>query len=176
MNMCNKNISIKFISFTKLTKEELLQILKWRNSDNIRQEMTHQNIISQDEHLNFCQKLKDRKDCIMCRIDWNNEPYGVITVSKIDNLKHSAEIGTYFIKHDLNIPAICMVYAGYLYQKLKLKEINFYTKKSNVKAVMFNLLKQGGKIIKEDEEYIFFRKDLDYSKLPNAGYKIIVDL
>lgn len=176
MKKNTQDISIKFINFTKLTKEELLQILEWRNSDNIRQEMTHQEVISQDEHLKFCKKLKKRTDCVMCRIDWNNEPYGVITVSKLNNFKHSAEIGTYFIKHDLNIPAICMVYAGYLYQRLNLKEINFYTKKSNVKAIMFNLLKQGGKIVKEDEDYVFFKKDLDYAYLPNLGYKIIVDL
>lgn len=49
---------IVFQSFVDLPKTKLLDILAWRNNDNIRKWMKSDSMISLDTHLSFVEKLK----------------------------------------------------------------------------------------------------------------------
>lgn len=110
----------------------------------------------------------------MYRVDCNGIPCGVITYRKIDPLKHSAESGAYYITGS-NIPAKSVLYSEVLRRSLGFKEIYSYIKKSNLQAVMFKLFKTKSKICGEDDDYIYFKEDVDYSyDVSSLPVKVII--
>ena len=54
--------NIKLLNFIDLKLEEKEMILKWRNHPDIRKWMYNQDEIKFEEHLNFIDSLKLRKD------------------------------------------------------------------------------------------------------------------
>lgn len=165
---------ICFRNFTTLDEAALLEILAWRNSERVRSKMVHSKEISPEEHLQFCASLKERSDPCMYSVDCNGIPCGVITYRKIDPLKHSAESGAYYITGS-NIPAKSALYSEVLRRSLGFKEIYSYIKKSNLQAVMFKLFKTKSKICDEDDDYIYFKEDVDYSyDVSSQPVKVII--
>jgi len=86
----------KIINFTALSREEKLEILKWRNHDDIRKWMFNDNIIEENSHLNFIENLKcDRKNYYWRLSDERNCGPGVISINKIDTINKNAYLGIY---------------------------------------------------------------------------------
>lgn len=147
---------ICFRNFTTLNKSALLEILSWRNSEHIRSRMMETSEISAEEHLNFCASLKNRSDMRMYRVDCNGKPCGVLTIKKIDLIHHCAETGAYYIEGQ-NIPAKVTYHAAELYRSLGIKEVHSYIKKSNLQAVLFDLLKTNAVMTGEDDNFVYVK-------------------
>lgn len=153
---------IKLENFIYLNDKELLEILSWRNRDEIRLKMITCEIISKESHLSFCHNLKNRSDCFYFRVSYNEKPCGVFSLQKIDKENHFAEPGAYYINGPKFLPHWVSKISAYMYQTLGIKEVHFCTRKENEQALLFNILKNRAEVVSEDDEYVYFRQSIDF--------------
>ena len=76
--------NIKLLNFIDLNMEEKEMILKWRNHPDIRKWMYNQDEIKLEEHLNFIDSLKLRKDKLYFLVKKEDEFIGVIDFLDLD--------------------------------------------------------------------------------------------
>ena len=76
--------NIKLLNFIDLELEEKEMILKWRNHPEIRKWMYNQDEIKLEEHLNFIESLKSRKDKLYFLVKKEEEFIGVIDFLDLD--------------------------------------------------------------------------------------------
>lgn len=76
--------NIKLLNFIDLKLEEKEMILKWRNHPDIRKWMYNQDEIKLEEHLNFIDSLKLRKDKLYFLVKKEDEFIGVIDFLDLD--------------------------------------------------------------------------------------------
>ena len=86
--------NLKLINFTDLKLQEKEMILKWRNYPEIRKWMYNQNEIKLEEHLNFIESLKSRKDKLYFLVKKEEEFIGVIDFTQLVE-KKSVHMGIY---------------------------------------------------------------------------------
>ena len=55
-------LCLRYTDFIYLSENELLEILKQRNSDYVRRFMDNDRLISVEDHLSFCRSLSTRTD------------------------------------------------------------------------------------------------------------------
>ncbi len=163
---------ISFISFTRLSEDELLTILSWRNRDEIRLSMDHPEIISAQDHLKFCKSLQGRQDLMMFRVSCNEVPCGVVTLRKIDKEHKSVEVGSYYIERGY-ISTMCSKAVSNLCLSLGLETLNSYVKKDNLQGMAHSILKYGAKVTKEDERYVYCSRPAAHSKLSDIEVEVL---
>ena len=86
--------NIKLMNFTELTLEEKEMVLIWRNSSEIRKWMYSQEEIELNDHLNFIESLKSRKDKLYFLVKKDKEYIGVIDFTEIIE-EESLHMGIY---------------------------------------------------------------------------------
>lgn len=86
--------NIKLLNFIDLKLEEKEMILKWRNHPDIRKWMYNQDEIKFEEHLNFIDSLKLRKDKLYFLVKKEDDFIGVIDFTQLVN-KESVHMGIY---------------------------------------------------------------------------------
>ena len=86
--------NIKLMNFTELTLEEKEMVLIWRNSSEIRKWMYNQEEIELNDHLNFIESLKSRKDKLYFLVKKDKEYIGVIDFTEIIE-EESLHMGIY---------------------------------------------------------------------------------
>lgn len=152
----NNKATLKFVNFTKLDDDALVEILEKRNLPNIREKMANSQVISKEEHLKFCHSLKTDKSKLYFKVLYNDEFVGVMDFQNIDYEKHSYEPGSYFFNEENTELAVhCSSAICYICLELGLYYPNIYVKKTNFQALMFNTMKLANSIIGEDEEYYY---------------------
>jgi UDP-4-amino-4,6-dideoxy-N-acetyl-beta-L-altrosamine N-acetyltransferase len=79
-----------------LDRKIQLQVLKIRNEEHIREWMFTQDIIKEEDHLAWIERLKDDQSQI-CLIITNSyaQPIGAVNLKKIDIINKNAELGFY---------------------------------------------------------------------------------
>ena len=86
--------NIELLNFIDLNIEEKEMILKWRNNPKIRMWMYNQDEIKLEEHLNFIESLKSRKDKLYFLVKKEEEFIGVIDFTQLVE-KKSVHMGIY---------------------------------------------------------------------------------
>lgn len=86
--------NIQLLNFIDLKPEEKEMILKWRNNPKIRMWMYNQDEIKLEEHLNFIESLKSRKDKLYFLVKKEEEFIGVIDFTQLVE-KKSVHMGIY---------------------------------------------------------------------------------
>ena len=86
--------NIKLMNFTELTLEQKEMVLIWRNSSEIRKWMYNQEEIELNDHLNFIESLKSRKDKLYFLVKKDKEYIGVIDFTEIIE-EESLHMGIY---------------------------------------------------------------------------------
>ena len=86
--------NIELLNFIDLNIEEKEMILKWRNHPEIRKWMYNQDEIKLEEHLNFIESLKSRKDKLYFLVKKEEEFIGVIDFTQLVE-KKSVHMGIY---------------------------------------------------------------------------------
>ncbi len=120
--------------FTKLSYEEKLMILEWRNHSNISQFMINKKV-NLNEHLNFIDSLKTNKSKKYFLVD----DIGVIYFSNITNEK--TDIGLYKNPDKKKVGSKLMnEIINYGFNEIKLKKLILYVYENNIKAI--NLYKK----------------------------------
>ncbi len=132
-------MQIKFDNITTLSKEEQLQVLDWRNSENVRANMLNQKIISKEDHLSYCEKLKKNNSTILYRVTVNGSPCGVVNFTDLDYKNKTGEYGLYVVDQRPGIG----LYLGrlavyYFFEILCFTQLNILVLSHNKNAIMFN--------------------------------------
>lgn len=82
-------------NFITLTDDELLMILSWRNHEDIRKCMNTTELIQENDHLQYCHNLINRKDVCYWMILKGELPIGVLCLIDIDYNNMTCEPGFY---------------------------------------------------------------------------------
>lgn len=87
-----------FKNFVQLSDEEKVEVLAWRNDDNVRKWMYNTDILDLQTHLQFIDSLQNCND----RFYWvvsneNSGKVGVVNVTNIDLSENRAELGYYLV-------------------------------------------------------------------------------
>lgn len=88
-------LKVALVNFIDLSQEEKKMILEWRNHERIRRWMFTQDIIELNDHLEYIESLKERKDRLYFLVKCNLKPIGVIDFTKIDLENGHSEFGVY---------------------------------------------------------------------------------
>jgi UDP-4-amino-4,6-dideoxy-N-acetyl-beta-L-altrosamine N-acetyltransferase len=129
-------MSFSLKNFTELGDTEKSMVLGWRNNDNIRKWMFHQELISLEQHRAFIDSLRNKKDALYFLLYENKDAVGVIDFTDIDLQKGSAEIGLYANPslHGVGKKLMQNI-ISYGFGHLKLKQLYTAVFKSNTKAI-----------------------------------------
>ncbi len=132
-------ICIELKDFTKLTYDEKVNILSWRNYPDIKKWMFNKDTIKLKEHLDYIDTLKRNKDKKYFLVKYYGRDIGVIDFINIDNYK--AEVGLYARPMLKGIGSTLMQkIIEYGFEKLNLKKLVAKVYKENVVAI--NLYKK----------------------------------
>lgn len=147
---------ITFKNFTKISQEEARQVYRWRTDPEIKQWMSSSESFSMKSHLDFIQNLKNNGSKKYYLVFFNKEPIGVFDLTNIDYSNNTCYSGSYFDSKYRKYSAVISKLASIIYKKYNIKKVLAFVKKDNYKALILNAMKLGGKIFKEDENYIYF--------------------
>lgn len=168
---------IELKNFTKLSKEEAIMVLNWRNHPNVASFMNNATI-SPKEHLEFLQSLKSAKDKEYFLAYEGEIPIGVIDFINI-KVGDSCEFGIYQnpnLKGQGNILMGALL--DYAFGILKIKELKAHVKCDNIKAM--NLYSKFGFIIEKEgkikgEDMYFIKLCFEkYSTICGGGGQSLV--
>lgn len=129
-------------NFIQLSDEELLMILSWRNHPDIRKCMNRSNLISEEEHLNFCHNLANRNDICYWMILKNENPIGVLCVVDINCYEKTCEPGFYLSPDVMGRGESIYVlsnYKDFLLNKLGFNGLVGHNYKDNVPSLTFTM-------------------------------------
>ena len=133
--------NITLINFVDLTIEEKKMVLSWRNHPDIKRWMYTDSDISLENHLNFIDSLKDRKDKLYFLVKKDDEYIGVINFTDIK--AESLEMGIYSKPSAKGLGSILLeTIIEYAFDTLKVKRIFAELFSENSKA--YNLYKKYG--------------------------------
>ncbi len=129
-------MSFSLKNFTELGDAEKEIVLSWRNNQNIRKWMFHQELIFLKQHRAFIDALQNKKDTLYFLLYENKDALGVIDFTDIDLQTGSAEIGLYANPslHGVGKKMMQNI-IRYGFGHLKLKRLYAAAFKNNTKAI-----------------------------------------
>ena len=159
--------NIQLLNFIDLKLEEKEMILEWRNHPDIRKWMYNQDEIKLEEHLNFIDSLKSKKDKSYFLVKKEDKSIGVIDFTQLVE-KISIHMGIYSnpnIKGNGKI--LLNIIIDYSFNNLKVKRIFSEVFAENVNA--HNLYKKFN--FKDISEKTINNKKVICMELENDDYK-----
>lgn len=124
-----------FKNFINTTQDERLQILTWRNSDRIREKMLDQNIISQEEHLNWIENLKNKQDRLYFLVYIDKKPIGVVDFTSLDFINKTGSFGYYTAEeYTLYAPLLEVELLKYFFCNLNFEKMKISVLENNGKV------------------------------------------
>ncbi|CAM2861175.1 UDP-4-amino-4, 6-dideoxy-N-acetyl-beta-L-altrosamine N-acetyltransferase [Helicobacter burdigaliensis] len=141
---------IRLKNFTKLSNEETIRVLSWRNHPKIAPFMNN-TLVSQKEHLEFLASLKTSLDKEYFLVYNEEIPIGVIDFIDIKR-GDSCEFGIYSNPNLSGCGKLLMeILLEYAFNNLKVKEIKAQVQCENIKAMKlyakFGFIKIGEKMM-----------------------------
>lgn len=92
-----------FKNYVVLSDEEKLQMLEWRNHEDIRKNMYNTQPIALDNHLMFIKSLETRTDRYYWMVCVDGKPIGSMNIVDVDINKGTAELGYYMAPEFLGV-------------------------------------------------------------------------
>lgn len=146
---------ITFVNFCHLSDDELLEILKLRNTKEIRMQMCNQEVITEEDHLRYCHALKESDDLFYYAVFFNSALVGVIDFKLKDRHERSYQSGAYFIKVPSQISTAAIQSALNICRHYDLRQDFILVRKENERALLFNIMKMKFQVISEDDQYCY---------------------
>ena len=136
--------------------DDLEMILRWRNSDRVRNAMLNSHIISKEEHLKWYDRIKNepvKRAFVFC---YRERPIGYIGYTELDLERKCCSPGEYLGVFD-DIPSnagFSIIYFAneYAYAKMGMKETESSILSDNIKSLAVNKLFRV-KILEGSEQY-----------------------
>ena len=151
-----------FDNFIDLSENELLEVLRWRNSDLTRKWMKNNNLISKESHLSYCRNLKVQNISAHWRLSHKNRHVGVISVNEYFSDKNSCEWGFYLSDQSLPEDSLTIFYGALklFFETISISTLHGSVKATNKSAVLLNnyfqFIEVESKIV-EEEPYLILK-------------------
>lgn len=128
------------IEIRKMHKDDLKNVLKWRNSNIVRQSMLNKEIIKWDEHLKWFEKCQNDDRITNLIVDKDKKTIGVVNIMAIDIESKSCSWSIYLAEEQGKGLGTAMGFAviDYIKNILKLKKIYVQVLKENLISVAFH--------------------------------------
>ncbi len=169
--------NLSFINFNYLSDSVLLEILEHRNAKEIREQMRNTEIISKEEHFNFCKSLHNNNKLFYYAVFHDDKLIGVIDCVLLDEVSRTFMPGCYFFDESSIVRTHACIASEYIWNKKNLLHPKLIVRKNNIKALMFETLKLGYEIDGEDNEYYHLSTKIDNnSESANKKLKKINEL
>jgi UDP-4-amino-4,6-dideoxy-N-acetyl-beta-L-altrosamine N-acetyltransferase len=151
-----------------LDKNDLDMVLKWRNSDRIRQNMYTDQIISLEKHLDWFDNIKQNQSCMYLICEFQNNPIGLISFTEIDLINKKSYWAFYL--GDIDAPKGSGAVMEFLALEYAFKLINI--RKLCCEVFVFNnsVVKLHGKFGFQQESY--FKEHI----LKNDKYEDVIGM
>lgn len=163
---------VEFNQITKLTQAEQLQILDWRNSENVRACMLNQDIISVEDHLSYCENLKKNKSTLFFQVSVNRIPCGIVNFTNLNEENKTGEYGIYLVDKTKNIGVnVGRLAVYYFFEFLHFFNLKIRVLSSNRRAILYferllhfrkNYLKEKALIGEKNIEIVQYYMDYPY--------------
>jgi len=110
-----------------LSEHDLELVLQWRNSERIRKNMYHDNIITWEEHIQWFSRVKNDHTKRHKVFELNNLPVGIVNFTEIDFIHKRCKWGFYLGEE--NLPkgtGTLMGYVGlsYIFENEKMRKVS----------------------------------------------------
>ncbi len=161
----------KFRNFISLIDSEKKTVWNWRNDESTRRLMYNKDFIPYENHLRFIDSLAERNDVAYWLIEKNDNPIGVVSLTDINFLKSSAELGYYmnpqcrngglgleFVYHVLSFVfrEICV---NFLYGAMDTTNKNAIAVDTYMGCVLGNIISKGSDSTARFVEWTYERKN-----------------
>lgn len=127
--------------FRNICEEDINKVLKWRNSDRIRACMFTDDIITEEQHLTWFQKvIKNDSDIIKIFLV-QNRPVGVVSFTDIDKRNNKCSWGFYLGEEDLpKGTGLVMGYLGleYAFEQMNVRKLCGQVLATNTASIKFH--------------------------------------
>ncbi len=135
----------------EIEEEDLAQLLKWRNSPEIRNKMLTSHIITWEEHLQWYKSVKKKHPVLNFSFTYLGKLVGYIGYTQYDKKKGTCNPGNY-LGPDVELPLDAFYYQSELIKKyakevLSVKQMITMVLTNNKKVLKASLLE--GAIIKD---------------------------
>ena len=135
-----KNSFFEYDNFVDLSENELLEVLRWRNSHQTRKWMKNKNVILEKHHLSYCKNLNTQDICAHWRLSQNNRYIGVISVNEYFSEENSCEWGFYLGDQSIPEDTITIFYSALklFFEIISISKLHGSVKANNKSAVLLN--------------------------------------
>ena len=82
-------------SLRPMTRDDLELVLRWRNSDRVRENMYKKHVISPDEHLAWFERESVNRKSQLLIFEYRKQPLGVVNFTNIDFENQTCTWGFY---------------------------------------------------------------------------------
>jgi UDP-4-amino-4,6-dideoxy-N-acetyl-beta-L-altrosamine N-acetyltransferase len=138
-----KELVYENIRLTPLKLEHLPRILTMRNSDEIRELMVYQQVITMDEHLKWYKRISESDTNYYWSILVDGESIGLVNIKDIDWKNRTGEGGLFIgdTKYQNSMISFIanILVLDFAFSNIGLKNVNCTILNSNTRAVKFNL-------------------------------------
>lgn len=129
------------ITLRLINEHDIEKTRRWRNQDHVRLNMQYQKIISEDEQIDWYQKLEKHHNFFFIII-YQEKEIGLIHIKDINKEQECAEAGIFIGEKEylgtyISIGAT-IILMDFGFEYLKLKTLKAKISKQNEKAIKFN--------------------------------------
>lgn len=122
-----------------LTREDLEDVLLWRNNDDIRKWMVNSDIIALNDHLNWFERNKTKTDRLFFIFEYQQQPQGYVSFIAVPN--STAYEWGFYIKPDAEKgmgKLLGLTALNYAFEQLNFKKIFGQVLDFNEKSLSFH--------------------------------------
>lgn len=165
-----------FKNYVMLSYAEKLQMLDWRNHEDIRKNMYNTQPITLDNHLMFIKSLETRSDRYYWMVFADDKPIGSMNIVDVDMVKGTAELGYYMAPDFLGGgDGFLFVYniLAFVFDVLGLNSLYGATKENNKAAAyideFYGFVRTGKKTLLINDKDVDFEEHCLTSQSFNEG-------
>lgn len=88
-------LSLNHLKLRSIIEDDLDMVLGWRNSETVRRYMLNDQIIVQEEHIKWFQRVSNDPNCECHIVEFRGKPVGVISITDIRRKDGTCTWGMY---------------------------------------------------------------------------------
>ena len=134
------NSNFQYDNFSFLNKNELLDILSWRNAEHTRVWMKNSEIISEKNHLAYCSNLIKSENVAHWRLKYHDRFIGIISMNQYYEMTNSCEWGFYLNINSSPEDLLTIFYSALIlfFDILLINKLHGTVKINNTTAMLLN--------------------------------------
>tara|TARA_B100000767_G_C19594147_1_gene462728 strand:- start:38 stop:634 length:597 start_codon:yes stop_codon:yes gene_type:complete len=163
MDLNNIISNLEFKNITNVNYEDVLELLKIRNKENVRNKMFNKKYITRFDHNSWLKKIKKTSKEDFYIIYYKHIVCGGLGIKNYDNKLKECD-WAFYISDNFNFPG--------LGASIEFKSINFLLKKYKLSRLYCYVLKNNPNVIKLHKKFFFLKVPILIKKLNDYNINI----